>query len=122
MSQAYISNDLSRVGVDHGPQAQLIISIKEVDLGLHPFARLSDGSRQIGAEMLHGLKITVDSKQGLGIVKLHRPNGQPWRLDRESNRHVHIFSARAAPLEAGVVVTLRETKGVFRSSLLRSPA
>jgi hypothetical protein len=41
------------------------------------------------------------------------------------------FSARAEPLEAGAVVTLRETtvlellarlRGMFRSSLLRSPA
>ena len=33
-----------------------------------------------------------------------------------------LYSARAAPLEAGAVVTLRETKRVFRSSFLRSPA
>src|SRR5688572_14695405 len=96
MLQAYISNDLSRLGMDHRPQAQLIISIKEVDLGLHPFARLSDGSRQIGAEMLHGLKITVDSEQRLDVGKLHRPNGQPWRLDRESNRHGDSMEARSA--------------------------
>ena len=31
-------------------------------------------------------------------------------------------SARAAPLEAGAVVTLRETRSMFHSSLLRSPA
>jgi len=40
----------------------------------------------------------------------------------KSNRHSHSFSARAAHLEAGVVVTPRETKRVFRSSFLRSPA
>ncbi len=40
MLEADIANDLSRLGVDHGPQAQLIISIKQIDLGLHPFARL----------------------------------------------------------------------------------
>jgi hypothetical protein len=32
------------------------------------------------------------------------------RFDRKSNRHALSFSARAAPLEAGVVVTLRETR------------
>ena len=47
MLEADIANDLSRLGVDHSPQAQLIISIEEVDLCLHPFARLGDIGRQL---------------------------------------------------------------------------
>ena len=42
--------------------------------------------------------------------------------DRKKSRERWCFSARAAPSDAGAVVTLRETRRMFRSSLLRSPA
>ena len=40
--QADIANDLPGFGVNHGPETQLIIALKEIDLGLHPFSGLID--------------------------------------------------------------------------------
>src|SRR5688572_2199218 len=118
--------------MDHGPEAELIIISKEVDLGLYPFACPFDRCRQLRIQMLHRVDVAIDSEQRLGVLQPHRPDGQPGGRDRKSNRHAHSFSARAAPLEAGVVVTLRETRylldcslclrGAFRSAFLRSPA
>jgi hypothetical protein len=46
MLQADIAYDFSRLVENHSPETQLIISIKEVDLGLNPFARVSDSRWQ----------------------------------------------------------------------------
>ena len=43
--QADIADNLPGLGVNHSPEAQLAVLIKEVDLGLHPFARLGDVGR-----------------------------------------------------------------------------
>jgi hypothetical protein len=40
MLQADITDDLPRRSVNDSPEAQLAVSIKEVDLGLYPFAGL----------------------------------------------------------------------------------
>jgi hypothetical protein len=96
MLQTDIADNLPGLSVNDSPEAQLAITVKEVDLDLHPFAGLCDVGRQLRIQMLHRFGIAVDGEQRLGIVQLHRPDDQPGRLDRKSNRHGNSMKSWSA--------------------------